>query len=627
MEIRKVAVVGAGNMGSGIALACAQSGFDVVLRDTNEALVRRGMDNIATQLKKRVEKGKLKQAEMDATLSRIKPTTDLKVLSEGAHLVIEAVFEEMKVKNEVFGELDRLCPATTVFATNTSSLSVTEMAKATKRAERFGGLHFFNPAAVNLLVEVVAGNETSEETVETLTTFSRTLGKLPVRTADSAGFAVNRAFVPLLNESCRIVEEDLASPATIDAAAKEAFGITMGPFELMNFTGIPIAYHSQESLHKAFGPFYKPSAVLERAFKAGTPFDIAGRIEPEATKAVAERLLGVTLGIAAKLVDEGVATAEDTDKAATTGLRWATGPFALMNRIGTGKALRLVEAIHARHGAAFPVAANLQAHGGKNTPWTLRRVNVRRKGRVAIVSLDRPDALNALNGEVLSDLEATIDTLPMDKTLRAVVLTGEGRSFAAGADIKQMVALTPLEARRYTAMGQRVFRKIETLPVPVIAAVNGFALGGGMELAISCDIIVAADNATFGLPEVGLGLHPGFGGTQRLPRLVGKAKAKELIFTGDKFDANEAQRIGLVLKVVPAAGLLGAAVALAERISANAPVAVSLAKAAIDRGLESDIDSGLALELETAALCFTTGDIREGMRAFIEKRKADFKGT
>jgi enoyl-CoA hydratase/3-hydroxyacyl-CoA dehydrogenase len=532
----------------------------------------------------------------------------------------------MKVKNEVFGELERHAPPTAIFATNTSSLSVTEMAKGTKRARRFAGLHFFNPAAVNLLVEVVAGKETSQETVETLTVFARTLGKLPVETADSAGFAVNRFFVPLLNESCRLVDEKIADPATIDAAAKEAFGITMGPFELMNFTGIPIAYHSQESLHKAFGPFYKPSPVLEAAFKDGKPFDATSLIETAKIPIVKDRLLGVTLGISAQLVDEGVATPESVDKGATTGLRWAMGPFALMNKMGTAEALRLVEAVHKTNGTAFRVPGNLEKRGRSNAPWKLSKVALRRKEGVAIVSLDRPEALNALNADVLSDLEAVVDSLSHDKTLRAVVVTGEGRAFAAGADIKQMIELGPLEARSYTAMGQRVFRKVETLPVPVIAAVNGFAFGGGMELAISCDIIIAAENAQFGLPEVGLGLHPGFGGTQRLPRLIGKAKAKELIFTGDKFDARQAERIGLVMKVVPQAELLAAAVELADRIAQNAPVAVSLAKQAIDRGLETDIDSGLALELETAALCFTTDDIREGMRAFIEKRKAAFRG-
>ncbi|HVL48360.1 MAG TPA: enoyl-CoA hydratase-related protein [Candidatus Thermoplasmatota archaeon] len=626
-EIRKVAVLGAGNMGSGIAQACAQAGLEVALRDMSDDLARKGFGRIESGLKKRVADGKMAAADADAILARLHPTGDVARAVKDADLVIEAVFEDMKVKQDVFREVSRHAPAHAIFATNTSSLSVTDMANVTDRPDRFGGLHFFYPAMINKLVEVVKGRDTSEETFKALMAFSRAIGKVPIETADAAGFAVNRFFVPFLNEAVRIVEEGVADIPTVEAAAKEAFAIGMGPFELMNVTGVPIALHAQTTLHKAFGPAYAPAALLAKQVAAKANWDLAGAPDAAKTQAVKDRLLGLAFGIAAQLVEEGVATRVDTDKGATIGLRWAKGPFAMMNALGTAKALAVVEGHAKRWGAEFPVARSLVEHGRRGEAFALPLVRTEVENHVAVVTIDRPDALNALNGQVLADLEAAFAALAKDDDVRAVVLTGEGqKAFVAGADIRFMATKTPLEARAFTAMGQRVFRAIETFPRPVIAAVNGFALGGGLELAMSCDIVVASENAQFGLPEVTLGIHPGFGGTQRLPRLIGPMKAKELVYTARRFDAREAERLGLVLKVVPAGQALKESKALAATIALQAPVAVSLAKSAMNRGFETDIETGLGYELEAVSLTFSTEDQKQAMKAFIEKGKYAFQG-
>jgi len=248
-------------------------------------------------------------------------------------------------------------------------------------------------------------------------------------------------------------------------------------------------------------------------------------------------------------------------------------------------------------------------------------VNTEKKGHVAVLTIDRQEALNALNGQVLKDLSAAVDAVEADEEVYVVLLTGAGRSFVAGADIGEMKPLTPVEGKAFGRLGNDVFLKIERMTKPVIAAVNGFALGGGCELSMACDIRIASEKAKFGQPEVGLGITPGFGGTQRLARIVGTGKAMELIFTAKTIGAAEAREIGLVNQVCASEELMDKAMEMAEMIAANAQVAVRESKACIRRGIQTDIDTGIAYETEAFGMCFSTADQKEGMSAFLEKRK------
>lgn len=246
---------------------------------------------------------------------------------------------------------------------------------------------------------------------------------------------------------------------------------------------------------------------------------------------------------------------------------------------------------------------------------------------IGVITLNRPKALNALNRELLQELNGLLDVILEDQSIKVVIVTGSGeKAFVAGADITEMKDMSAIQGRNWGKFAQAIFEKLENLPQPVIAAVNGFALGGGCELAMACDIRIVSEKAKFGQPEVTLGITPGFAGTQRLPRLVGKGRAKELLFTGDMIDAQEAYRIGLANQVVPAEDLLTAARAMADKIMSRAPVAVQLCKAAVNKGLNMDLESGTAYEAEVFGLCFATADQKEGMTAFVEKRKADFTG-
>jgi enoyl-CoA hydratase len=246
--------------------------------------------------------------------------------------------------------------------------------------------------------------------------------------------------------------------------------------------------------------------------------------------------------------------------------------------------------------------------------------------RVATVTVNRPDKLNALNDATIAELGVAIDQIRVDDSIGGALLTGAGRAFVAGADISELSNQTPVLAKARARAGQDVFRRIETCPKPVIAVVNGFALGGGCELAMACHIRIASEAAKFGQPESKLGLLPGYGGSQRLPRLVGKGRATQLLLTGEMIDAAEAYRIGLVNKIVAADRLMPEAHEMMKTILANGPLAVALCIEAIDRGLEMSLEEGLILEANHFGLLAATDDMREGTRAFIEKRAPAFKG-
>ena len=242
-------------------------------------------------------------------------------------------------------------------------------------------------------------------------------------------------------------------------------------------------------------------------------------------------------------------------------------------------------------------------------------------GDIAYLTVDRVNALNALNSQVLTDLDAALDQIDLD-TVRCLIVRGAGdKAFVAGADISQMKDLNPEQGENFSEQGNNVMRKLCNLPIPTIAAVDGYALGGGCELAMACDIRICSDKAVFGQPEVTLGITPGFGGTQRLPRLVGRGMAKQLIYTGMNINAQEAYRIGLVNAVYPAEELYPAAEKMARRIAANAPIAVRAAKRAVNLGMQVDIQQAVEIEEEAFGSCFGTADQREGMEAFLEKRK------
>ncbi|MFQ5737491.1 MAG: enoyl-CoA hydratase/isomerase family protein [Acidobacteriota bacterium] len=680
-----VAVIGAGNMGSGIAQKLAQVGIPVFLCDRNLELAQAGKAKIVTLLEEAVSRKIFLPNEVDDILARVRPVDDFSQLKDAA-LVIEAVFEEKEVKTSLFRQLDSICRADTLFATNTSSLSVSELGAESGRADRFGGLHFFYHPAKNRLLEIITGKTTSAATERRLWDFARLAEKVAIRSSDRAGFAVNRFFVPWLNEAVRVLEEGKADIPTIEAAAKEAFGCGMGPFELMNITGIPIAYHAATSLGEALGSFYLPAERLAEQAQGGKDWELSGEASPEGVQEIQERLLGCAFTIATALAEEKVATREDIDRGATVGLRWSEGPFQKMNRLGTPAAYKLIAAFRQRY-RQLEAPASLRTLAETNSPWPLSFVDLQVGGGVARITINRPEAMNALNPALMEQLGERVEDAIENPEVALLLFEGAGKAFVAGADVRFFIhALDDGDLSRiyaFTEQGQRVFERIATSNKPTIALVDGLALGGGAELALACKTIIVGARGTFAFPETGIGIYPALGGTQRLSRRIGKELAQYLILTGRAVDSAEAFAIGLAdgtlagtrLALLDEEGRTAKVVALAREkrptappppawakaaqlvfsdqnrgcllsgelpalagadlrkcgqralkdLSGKAPVAVRIASQLIEEGFTLPLDEALKLEVGRLAEVFQTSDAYRGLCSVGRKRPA-FEG-
>ena len=564
-QIKKIGVVGAGNMGSGIVQKIAQEGIPVVMVDLNEEFVQRGLGTIRRLLQEGVERKIFKPEQVDQILSRVTGTTDFKALAD-ADIVIEAVFEDKQVKTDLFKKLDQICSPQTILATNTSSFYVRDFADKTSRPDRFVGLHYFYHPAKNRLLEVIPHSGTSPETVEKSLLAAKLHGKTSILVKDAPGFAVNRFFVPFLNEAARMLEENLADIPTIEAAAKQAFKIGMGPFELMNVTGIPIAVHAATTLGNELGPFYAPAPILKAQMEKKANWILEGKVDESKVPALADRFLGVCLGVAAALVDEGVASIEDTDRGAKIGLRWILGPFEIMNKIGIGKTHEVVQAICRKY-PDFKMPAILEKQHRLGKPFEFNFVDLEVKNGIAYVTLNRPEAMNALNETVVAQLDRRFAEAEANAGVKAIVFQGAGKAFVAGADIRYFVE--KIKAGRipdivaFTRKGHELLLRIEESKKLTIALLDGLSLGGGSELALACQAIVATPAGSMAFPETGIGIFPGLGGMLRMARHVGPALAKYFAFTGAFISAADALALGIVTKLVESAGVDAAIQSLA----------------------------------------------------------------
>ena len=556
-QINKIGVIGAGNMGSGIAQKIAQEGISVVMIDIEEHYVQRGLETIKATLEEGVTRGIFKPQQVDDTMARIQATTDLNAVAD-ADLVVEAVFEDKAVKADLFKRLDKACGEKTILATNTSSFYVREFAEMTSRPDRFVGLHYFYHPAKNRLLEVIPHASTSDETVEKSLLMAKLHGKTAILVKDAPGFAVNRFFVPFLNEAARLLEEGVADIPTIEAAAQKAFKIGMGPFLLMNVTGIPIAVHAATTLGKELGPFYAPCELLKTQKETNNPWDLEGEPDESRFEAVIDRLYGVCLGVAAALVDEGVASLEDTDRGAKIGLRWLLGPFEIMNRIGIDRTVDLVQGIADRY-PDFNMPALLTEQKSAGTPFQFRWVDLNVKNGIAYLTINRPEAMNALNVAVADQLKENLESALERPDVKAIVINGAGKAFVAGADIRffvQNIKKDDLDAIvDFTRDGHELLLQIENCPKPTIAILDGLSLGGGSELALACQAIVATPAGSMAFPETGIGIFPGLGGMLRLSRQVGPELARYYAFTGAPITATDAQALGITSGVTAPADI------------------------------------------------------------------------
>ena len=647
-EINTVTVLGAGNMGHGIAEVAALAGYDVVMRDIKEEFVQDGYEGIEWSLGKLAERDRISEEEAEAALSRVTPVVEVEEAVSDTDFLIEAVPEKMEIKKEVYREVERHAPEHAIFTTNTSSLSITELSEVTERPERFCGMHFFNPPVRMDLVEVISGAHTAEETLELTEQLAEAFGKTPVRVhKDSPGFIVNRVLVPLMNEAAWIVHSGEATVAEVDSTVKYGMGQPMGSFELADQVGIDVGYHVLEYMHETLGDAYEPCPLLvekveaeEYGKKSGRGFydyeEGGAEIPPdEGSEEIEARLTAVMANEVAKLIGNDVADARAIDEATTLGGGWPEGPAKVADSYGLDSLVETLESLHEETGAErYEPADYLREaaeEGGfygsdeEGETFEYEAIAVEIEEDVAHLTIDRPHRMNTITTDMIEEIDHAIDEFE-EREVRAILLSGAGdRAFSAGFDASTAAAGSGIEAAELSRFGQKTFGRFEELPMPVLAAIDGYCLGGGMELATCADLRIASERSTFGQPEHDLGLLPGWGGTQRLRHVVGEGRAKEIIFTADHYDAETMESYGFVNELVENDALAERAEAFAADLAAGPPIAQKFTKRAMLAGRD-DTDAGLEVESVSFGHLFTTDDMWEGLSAFQSDREPEFEG-
>jgi enoyl-CoA hydratase / 3-hydroxyacyl-CoA dehydrogenase len=668
MFVFKAAVAGAGTMGGQIAQTIAAAGIPVVLKDIDDALVRAGLQEARNvtegQLGRLAEKGRITAeeaaAQIEEIVGRVHGTTSYEDFGD-VDFVIEAVPEKMEIKQQVFSELDAATPGHAILASNTSSLSITEIGEATLRPEKVVGFHYFYPASIMPLIEIIEGEDTAAETVAAAVTFAQAIRKQPITCAEVPGFVVNRILNSGIAEVWREQEEKGLSIKKIDEGVGAAGVIPVGPYYLVNLLGLDTVLHVAEHLVESYGEerFYAPKAmrklVSEGKLGAKTGGDgfydpkgepnVAGDADPDVAELV-ELLSLKTLVEACLVLEEGVATHRDIDFGLMAGAgldprRGLLPPFMKADTEGLDTVLERMESLRERRGERFApprILRRLVAQGRlgqKNgqgfyaypqpdpeQPAEVVKLETR-PGAIAIAWLANGQ-MNSISPQVIEDLQKVWSRVEESGMRALVIASSNPFLFSAGADIKAFTTMDESSGERMINAAHHLFRELGSKRIATIAAVNGLAYGGGCELAMACDVRVAARSAIFGQPEIRLGIIPGFGGTQRLPRLVGASKALEMNMVGDPILADDAFEFGLTNQVVEDHELLDVALAWARKLAGQAPLALEQIKRVSGA---ADLDEGIEAEKEAFAAVFSSADAREGISAFLAKRAPSFKGS
>jgi enoyl-CoA hydratase/3-hydroxyacyl-CoA dehydrogenase len=665
MFVSKAAVVGGGTMGGEIAQAIAASDIPVVVKDVETRFVEAALEKARAvtegQLSRLVKKEKLTQeqadARLDETMGLIAGTTTYAEFGD-VDFVVEAVPERMAIKQAVFRELDAATPGHAILSSNTSSLSITEIGEATLRPDKVVGFHFFYPASVMPLVEVVAGDDTSQETATAAYNFAQAIRKQPIVCGEVPGFVVNRVLMATIGEIWRAQEEQGLSLKAIDEAIAAAKVAPMGPFFLTDLLGLDTVLHVAEHLADSYGEGFYVHKGLQKlvaegklgAKSGGEGFfsegeqTIPGEAEPDPEELVA-MFTGRALIEACSLVEEGVCSVRDIDLGmmAGAGLDPRKGlfpPFWKADLEGLDAVLERIERLEEKYGERFapPVLLRRLVAQGRlglksgqgfypypqpDEGEQAETVKLETRGEVAIAWLANAP-MNAISPDVIRDLGTVWERVKAADGVGAMVVASSiPVVFSAGADIKAFTQMDEGAGEQLLHTAHALLRELGSDSVATIAAVNSIAFGGGCELAMACDVRIAAEAAVFGQPEIKLGIVPGFGGTQRLPRLVGPNKALEMNLVGDAVLAGEALEFGLVNRVVPDHELFETSLMWGRKLAGQAPVAREQIKRASHKG---DLDEGIEAEKQAFAAAFASEDAKEGIAAFLTKRTPKWSG-
>jgi len=666
MYVFKAAVVGAGTMGGQIAQTIAASGIPVVLKDVKQEFVDAGLTearNVTSgQVGKLVQKGKLTEeqgnAQIEEIVGRIIGTTSYEGFGD-VDFVIEAVPEIIGLKQRVFAELDAVTPGHAILSSNTSSLSISEIGAETLRPEKVVGFHYFYPASVMPLIEIVEGDDTSRETVEVAINFAQAIKKQPITCAEVPGFVVNRILNSAVCEIWRAQEEQGLSIKKIDEGVASSNIAPVGPFMLVDLLGLDTVLHVAEHLRDSYGDrFFVPKRMEElvsegklgmkiggEGFYANGEPQVEGDGEPN-NEELAELWAMKGLREALLVLEEGVSSVREIDLGLMAGAgldprRGLFPPFWKADLEGLDVALEKMERLEEKHGEdrfgvpvilrrlvaqgrlGFKSGQGFYAWPQADEGDQRETVKLETRGDVAIAWLANAP-MNAISPQVIEDLGAVWEKVTGEGQVKALVIASSiPVVFSAGADIKAFTQMDETTGAELIHKAHDLFKSLGSNRVSTVAAVNSIAFGGGCELAMSADVRIAAESAIFGQPEIKLGIIPGFGGTQRLQRLVGPNKALEMNLTGDAITAGDAFEFGLVNRVVPDHELFDTAIQWARKLAQQAPVAVELIKRA---STDPDLDEGIDAEKQGFADAFASEDAKEGIGAFLGKRTPSWQG-
>jgi enoyl-CoA hydratase/3-hydroxyacyl-CoA dehydrogenase len=653
-------------MGGQIAQAIASSDIPVVVKDVDQKFIDHALEEVRNvtsgQLGGLVKKEKITQEQADARLEEVMGLVTGTVTYDefgDVDFVIEAVPEKMEIKKAVFAELDRVTPGHAILSSNTSSLSISEMAEATLRPDKVVGFHFFYPASVMPLVEVIVGDETTSDTAQVSFNFAQAIGKQPIICGEVPGFVVNRILNSAVGEIWRAQEEQGLSIQKIDEGVGAANVAPMGPFILVDLLGLDTVYHVAEHLNDSYGDsFYVHQGMKQLVsegklgaksggdglYKDGVA-QVAGDGEPDPQE-LADLFTAKSLIEACLLLEEGVASVRDIDVGMMAGAgldprRGLFPPFWKADIDGLDVSLERIERLHEKHGERFAPPVTLKRlvaqgrlglkSGQGFYPYPQpdegdqpEKVKLETRGEVAIAWLANPP-MNAISPQVIEDLSTVWAKVKADPSIGAMVVASSMPIvFSAGADIKAFTQMDMEGGAELINKGHELLKDFGEDRVVTIAAVNSLAFGGGCELAMACDFRIAAESAVFGQPEIKLGIIPGFGGTQRLPRLVGSSKALEMNLVGDPISSLEALDFGLVNRVCPDQELFDTALNWGRKLAGQAPLAVEQVKKVSFSG--GDTDEGIDAETQGFATAFLSEDGKEGISAFLGKRSPRWQG-
>ena len=641
--IKQVAVIGAGVMGHSIAEVFALNGYKVNLEDFYPEVIEKAKVGINGSLDKLIASGKINDAAKKAAIDNIKFFNNIGEAVKNVDLSIEVVPEIYNIKVKVLKEIAENTDK--IIASNTSNIRITEMGEEIKNPERLVGMHFFNPPILMKLVEVIKGDKTSMEYVDEIYELAGKIGKKPIKVLkDEAGFVVNRISAPEMLLLCNAYGNKIDRPEAIDKYFKSQ-GLPMGPYQLFDYVGLDTVVDSLQYYGKELSPDYGKCHAFDSfieakhlGLKTGSgiyKWENGKAIIPDANESDKISLMdmfALEINEATKLIEDGVAVPDDIETGVKYGLNRPFGPITVANGLSNDEVLETLNNLYKQYKIeVFKPSKTIESHKMKESfnkkPVEAKKeeksgiLDYSKDGKVGVITI-KNGKNNLMSFELLKALDKQLDAIEEANDVNVVVIKGNERAFSAGADLSQFIS-NPYMFMKISNTGESIFDRITRMNKIFIAQLRGYVLGGGFELSLACDIRTSLPDSVIGFPETSLGLIPGYGGSQRLPNLIGISRAMDMILTCERISGEKAYEYGIITRLFKEnleENTMKLAKDLSEKIS---PASVYVAKRLIYNTATINLDE----EALSMGMLYAGNDMKEGVKAFLEKRKPDYKGN